>query len=524
MKDYRKAFFLAVAGNVVLICLLGGTWWHVDRSLGTGPATGAPNVPTQAVPSGSATESSSPVAEAALAPVQLSPERLQSIGVKFGEVQRKPVEDEVRVTGTVAMDERRLAYVQTRFSGHIESVFADATYQYVRKGQPLFRIHSPELVAAEREYLVAKQNAKEFSNSTVPGVAGGAASLLAASKERLMQWNVPEQEIARLDSTGEVGEAVEIDAPVSGYITERNALPNLNVQPDTRLYTIADLSTVWAFAQVFQNDLGRLKTGEPASLTVDAYPGRVFRGRIDFIYPDIDMTTRTARVRLIFSNPSLALTPGMFVNVALQVPLGNQLVVPVDGVLQSGTKQIVFVDRGGGNLEPREVQLGPQTGDSYIVQKGLKTAERIVTSANFLVDSESQLQAAIGSFVPSSPGAGAAAALNAPGPQAVAQIDFTTEPSPARKGTNLYRVQLKAPDGSPLPGATVNVRSYMAGMPEMGMSALNVVTQLAEKVGGVYEGQAKLERGGKWQITVTARKNGAGIATKQLSVSAEGGM
>ena len=523
MKNYRRAFFLAIIGNLTLICLLGATWWYYRHSTGTRCGAGTASAPTQMVQSGATAEAAPRLEETALAPVQLSVERLQSIGVKFGEVQRKPVEDEIRVTGTVAIDERRLSYVQTRFSGHIEQVYADATYQYVRKGQPLFTVHSPELVAAEREYLVAKQNAKEFSNSTVPGVAAGATSLLAASKERFMQWNVPEREIARLESTGVAAEGLEIDSPVSGYITERNALPNVNVQPETRLYTIADLSTVWAFAQVFQNDLGRIKPGEPASLTVDSYPGRVFRGRVDFIYPDIDMTTRTARVRLIFSNPNLTLTPGMFVNVALQVPLGNQLVIPVEGVLQSGTRQIVFVDRGGGYLEPREVQLGLQAGDKYIVQKGLKAGERIVTSANFLVDSESQLQAAIGSFVPPPPGAGAAASMNAPA-KATAQIEFSTEPTTPRKGADLYRVRLTGADGSPILGAAISVRSYMAAMPQMGMLATNVVTTLSEKGAGVYEGQLNLQTGGTWQVTITATKNGTVIGTKQLSVNAEGGM
>src|SRR5215467_197333 len=524
MKNYRKAFFLAVIGNLTLICLLGGTWWYFRHSSSTHSVAGATSPPTQMVQSGGAVVAAPAPAETALAPVQLSVERLQSIGVKFGEVQRKPVGDEIRVTGTVAIDERRLSYVQTRFSGHIEQVFADATYQYVRKGQPLFTIHSPELVAAEREYLVAKQNAKEFSNSTVPGVAAGATSILASSKERFMQWNVSDEEIARLDSTGQAAEALEIRSPVSGYITERNALPNLNVQPETRLYTIADLSTVWAFAQVFQNDLGRIKLGAPAALTVDSYPGKVFRGRVDFIYPDIDMTTRTARVRLIFSNPNLLLTPGMFVNVALHVPLGSQLVIPVDGVLQTGTRQIVFVDRSGGYLEPREVQIGPQAGDEYVVLKGLKVGERIVTSANFLVDSESQLQAAIGSFVPPPPGAGAAAAMNAPATKTAVQIEFSTEPTTPRKGANLYRVKLIGADGSPILGTAISVRSYMAAMPQMGMSAMNVVTTLSEKGAGVYEGQVNLQTGGTWQITITATKNGAVIGTKQLSANAEGGM
>ena len=198
------------------------------------------------------------------------------------------------------------------------------------------------------------------------------------------------------------------------------------VQLDTRLYTIADLSSVWVLAQIFQNDLGRIKAGSPATLTVDSYPGRVFRGRVDFIYPDVDMTTRTARARLVFSNPNLTLSPGMFVNVSVDVNMGQQLTIPLGGVLQSGSRQIVFVDRGSGYLEPREVQLGPQANEEYIVLKGLKAGERIVTSANFLIDSESQLQAAIGSYVPPPPGAGEAAAMNPSAPQSSAQIEFST--------------------------------------------------------------------------------------------------
>jgi membrane fusion protein, copper/silver efflux system len=524
MRNYRKSFLLALAGNVVFIGVLAGIWWSARRSATTQhPAGSAPNVAAQPVQSGSS-GAAAPPAETPRAPVQLSAERLQSIGVKFGTVERKPVQDEIRVTGNVAIDETRLSYVQTRFAGYLVKVFADATYKYVRKGQPLFTIYSPELAAAEREYLVAKQNAQGLSHSTVPGVSAGFASLLAASTDRLKQWNVPQHEIERLDSSGQVQQELEIDSPVSGYITERHALPNLTLQPDTHLYTIADLSTVWVFAQVFQNDLGRIRVGEPAVLSVDSYPGKTFRGRVDFIYPDVDMTTRTARVRLVFSNPNLTLTPGMYVNVVLQVPLGNQLVIPVGGVLQSGRRQIVFVDRGAGYLEPRDVQLGSQAGDQYVVLKGLNAGERIVTSANFLIDSESQLQAAIGSFVPPPPGGGAAAAMNGQGTQPTAAVDFSIEPATPRKGTNLYRVKLTASDGSPITGAQVSVRSFMPAMPQMGMAAMNVVTPMVEKGSGIYEGQVNLDSGGTWQLTVTAAKNGAVLATKQFSLNAEGGM
>jgi Cu(I)/Ag(I) efflux system membrane fusion protein/cobalt-zinc-cadmium efflux system membrane fusion protein len=522
MKNYRNAFLIALVVNVTFITIVVCFWWRFHRPIPQmQPAKEAP-----AVTESHETATSLPSAqqmETPLAPVQLSAERLQSIGVKFGLVSRKLLQDEIRTTGTVAIDETRLSYVQTRISGHIEKVFADATYQYVRKGQPLFTIHSPELIAAEREYLLAKRNAKELSQSTVPGVASGAASLLDSTKDRMAQWNIPEREIERLESSGEVVDALQIDSPVSGYITERNALPNLAVQPDTRLYTVADLSVVWVLAQVFQNDLSRVRVGVPASLTLDSYPGRIFHGRVDFIYPDVDMTTRTSRVRLVLANSKLTLTPGMFVNVSLQVPLGQQLVVPASGVLQSGTRQIVFVDRGSGYLEPRQVLLGQRAGDEYIVLSGLKSGEHIVTSANFLVDSESQLQAAIGSFVPPPPETGASAAMNASAAQTTTQIEFTTDPS-LRKGMNTYRVQLKGTDGSPVTGAEVSVRSYMAGMPEMGMAAINVLTRLNEKGSGTYEGQTKLESGGTWQITVTATKNGQSIASKQLTLIAEGGM
>lgn len=523
MKNYRTSFIIVLVANLVLVGILAGFWWRSHRPVGTSTAAVPASYPAQQQEVSTPTVPP-PSAETPLSPIQLSPERLQSIGVKFGAVERKDLKDTIRTTGTVAIDERRVSYVQTRISGHIEKVFADATYQYVKKGQPLFTIHSPELVTAEREYLLAKQNAQNLSQSTVPGVATGIASLQESSRERLMQWDIPPQEIARLETTGQVGETLEIDSPVSGYITERNALPNLMVQPDTRLYTVADLSTVWVLAQIFQNDLGRIKAGSQASLTVDSYPGRVFRGRVDFIYPDVDMTTRTARARLVFANSQLTLSPGMFVNVSVDVDLGRQLAIPASGVLQSGTRQIVFVDRGSGYLEPREVQLGPQANGEYIVLKGLHAGERIATSANFLIDSESQLQAAIGSYASPPPVATASQPKDTSASQSPIQIDLSTEPQAPQKGKNLYRVKLFTADGSPVMGAQVSVRSYLAAMPEMGMAAMNVVTPLAEKGNGVYEGQVTLESSGTWKVTVTALKNGASIATKQLSLQAQGGI
>jgi RND family efflux transporter MFP subunit len=521
MKTYRTGFVLALIGNIVLILIASGLWWHYRYPRrATDLQTQGKTTPIAE----DSTDNSMPVApaiqDAPLVPIQISPQRLQRIGVRIGVVQRKSVEDEIRATGNVAVDETRLAYVQVRFSGYIQRVFADATYQYVRRGQPLLTIYSPDVVATEREYLVAKQNQQEVALSTVSGVASSAASLIEAALERLKQWGVSPQEIARLESTGQVQQELEVDSPASGYITERNALPSVAVQPDIRLYTIADLSTVWVQAQVFQGDLGRIKAGDPAKLTVDTFPSRVFSGRVDFIYPQVDTDTRTAKVRVIFPNPDLQLKPGMFVNVTLEVPMGQQLVIPETGILQSGTRQITFVNRRDGYIEPREVQLGARVGDNFIVLKGLKSGEEIVTSANFLIDSESQLQAALGSFVPPPPGAGAASVMNAP----QATIELSSDPTPPHRGSNSFRVKLTDSSGSAVAGADVNVTFFMAAMPAMGMAAMRTSVTLGDKGKGLYEGAGQLESGGTWQVTIVAKKNGQIMASKQLSVNATGGM
>jgi len=522
MKNYRNAFVFTLILNVLLAGGLAFVWRRIHPPGAGGPPTSSAGAAMSATGGGAAEATAAPPAETSLVPVQLTPERMQSIGVKTGVVEFKQSFDEIRTVGNVTVDERRLAYVQLRFAGWIRKVFVDATYDYVRKGQKLFTVYSPDLVTTEQEYLLAKKNSNLLAESSVPGVASGAASLLGAAAERLKLWEVPEREIRRLETTGEVRNELEIDSPVSGYIMARNALPNAYVQPETQLYTVADLSTVWIVAAVFQNEVGQLKVGEPATVTVDAYPGRAFLGRVDFVYPEVDMATRTVKVRFVFPNLGLKLTPGMFVNVDAKVPLGRQLAIPASGVFRTGTRDIAFVDRGGGYFEPREIGLGPSAGEDFVVLKGLKAGERIVTSANFLIDSESQLQAAMGSFAPPPPGAGAAAAMNAPA--STAKIEFTSDPSPPHKGSNTFRVKLTASDGAPVTGAQVTVTFFMPGMPAMGMAAMRAATTLSDKGGGLYDGPLNLEGGGTWQVTVVAQKNGQTLATKQFSVNAEGGM
>ena len=459
--------------------------------------------------------------EPKLAPVTLTPQRMQSIGVKTGVVERRKVQHEIRTVGNVEADETRLSDVQVRFSGWVRKVYADQTYKVLRQDQPLLTIYSPDLVTAEQDYLVAR----ELLAQIAPRVAGAGShesqSLLSAADQRLKQWQVPDKEIARLKKSGKVRDEIEIDSPASGFIVDRKAFPNMYVQPGTKLYSVADLSTVWVYAEIFQSDIGRVKVGDPASVTVDSYPDQTFPARVNFIWPEVDQATRRARVRLEIPNPELKLLLGMFVNVRLDLPLGDQLAIPASGVFQSGTRQIAFVDHGGGYFEPRDIEVGARAGDDYVVLKGLKAGERIVTSANFLIDSESQLAAALGSFAPPPPGVGAAAAMNAP---QAATLEYSSNPSPPRTGSNTFRVKLTGTDGATITGAQVTVTFFMPAMPAMGMAAMRNVATLSEKGGGLYEGPGEVQMGGTWQVTVLASKAGQTIAQKQFSVAVEGGM
>lgn len=533
----RPLLLGSIIGNLVLVAALAGFWWKTRHPAQPKPAPAAmepssANMGSMPMPSPNSmagdtmdggTGAGAAAPQTPLAPVQLTPERMQSIGVTFAPVAYKNLQDELRVTGSVAVDEQRISTVAPRFSGWIQKTYVSAAYQYVHRGQPLFTIYSPDLVATEQEYLLARQNRERLAHSSVPGVAADAASLVHAAAQRLEQWNVPAAQIAALEKTGKIQRTVMIESPASGYVTVRNALPNLYVQPQTELYRIADLSTVWVNAQVFQNDLGRIRVGAPAEVTVNTFPGRIFHGHVDFVYPNIDPATRTVNVRLVMANLGLKLKPGMFVNVDLKAPMGRQLVVPASAVLQSGTRQIAFVREGGGVLEPRPVVTGAQVGDEIPVLQGLKAGEQVVASANFLIDSESQLQAAAGAFTPPPPGAGQGAEMNGTAAHPAATIAFSTQPSPPQKGRNSFQVTLASAAG-PISDAQVTVTFFMPAMPAMGMAAMRMQAALTSQGGGLYSGQGVLGSGGTWQVTITAQRNGAVLANKHLSVDATGGM
>ncbi len=483
--NYRKLFIFAVVLNVALA--LGAYWiWKSSRP-SPSSTSAVEHPPMEGFTINTPPEGSAP----SLTPVELSPERMQSIGVRTGQIEYRTINSDIRATGTV-----------------------------VKKGQPLFTIYSPELVASGQEYLLARANAQRVGKSSVEGVSSGADTLLGAARERLLQWNISDSDISKLESSGKPITDFTFASPVSGYVIERMVLPNAYVQPEMRLYTIADLSSVWVNAQVFQEDAGKLKPGNPAEVTVDAYPNRTFHARVEQVLPQIDPATRTLRVRLAMPNPNLLLKPGMFVNVRLRTPLGRQLFVPASAVLQGGSRQVVFVARGQGSFEPHEVQLGTRIDDGFVVLKGLQAGDTVATSANFLIDSESQLQAAAGAYSPPPPGAGTE--MSATAQQVSAEL--TTDPSPPHKGRNTVQVKLTSADGKPSSGAKITVRFHMPGMPEMGMAEMNAAAQLNDQGNGTYTGTLELGSGGTWQVTISAEQGGRLVLTKRLNLTATGGM
>lgn len=451
-----------------------------------------------------------------LAPLQISAQRLQRIGVTLGRVRWRDLVEQIHAPGTVSADERRQSVIQLRISGWVQKTFVNRRYQYVRRGQPLLTIYSPQLLATEREYLLAQKNARALAASPVAGVANGARALLSAARERLRLWQTPDSELARLQRTHHAQQYLTLYSPVSGYIVQRKVLPNQYVQPSTRLYSVAALNPVWVYAQVFQNQIGMLRRGDPADVTVDAYPGRRWRGKITAIWPQVDPATRTVKVRLALANSHLRLLPGMFVNVSLRRPLGWQLAVPASAILQTGRRTLAFLYRRGGQIVPRAVSLGQEVNGHYVIRRGLRANQRVVTSANFLIASESQLQAALGSFAPPPPGAGQGTVLPA---AAADHLQLSTWPSPPTVGMNQIQVRLTTPQGAAVAGARVQVTFFMAAMPAMGMAAMRVTTVLTQAAGGVYNGSLRLPTPGIWQVTVVARHNGKTLAELQTQLS-----
>ena len=331
--------------------------------------------------------------------VLLSPIRQQLAGVRTGIVEVKDLEATVRAVGIVDYDERKLARIHTKIEGWIEEIFVDFTGKSVKKGDPLFSVYSPELVATQEEYLLALKAKQYLAGSPVPEVAKSGHSLLEAAKRRLLLWDITEEQIQELEQTGKPKKSLTLYSPINGIVVKKEAYKGVFIKPEMEAYAIADLSTVWVQADIYEYELPLIREGQEATVSLSYNPGQVFKGKVAYIDPYLKDKTRTIRVRFEFPNtPDWKLKPGMFSNVEVKIRLGKKLAVPEEAILDSGTRQIVFVDKGDGMFEPREVKLGTKVDSYYEVLAGVSQGEKVVTSANFLIDSESRLKAAMGAM------------------------------------------------------------------------------------------------------------------------------
>jgi membrane fusion protein, copper/silver efflux system len=385
-----------IAAAAVLLLAVGVTWAlaakHGENKEPRGQARPA------AGQAGSAGEMSG-MEMSAGGSVRLSADQIRQFGITFGSVEMRTLESRVRTTGTVTVDETRLAQVAPRFGGFVERLYVDATGQPVRRGQPLMDVYSPELLAAQQELLVARDLERSIGESSVPGVRTTSPNLLAAARRRLELWDVSDAQIEEILRTGKPRRALTLYAPESGVVLEKNVVQGQAIQPGQTLYTIANLSDVWITAELRETDAGAVRVGSPVTAEFAAYPGRPFTGHVAYVYPTLEAQARAIRARVAVPNPEGLLKPGMYVTVQLTTPTRQVLAVPTSAVIHTGERAVVFVDMGGGELMPHEVELGRTAGDYAEVLSGLEPGQRVVTSAQFLIDSESNLAQVMKSMI-----------------------------------------------------------------------------------------------------------------------------
>ncbi len=359
----------------------------------------APGMPGMGAPENTAQEGQTAPATSAQnavpGTVMLNPASQQLIGVRYTEARRTDMRRTLRSVGLVQMDDEKISRVHVKFAGWIEKVYLDYVGKLIRKGQPLFTLYSPDLVSAQQEYLIARKGQEYLSKAPYSDVASGSDSLLRATRDRLQLLDITDAQIGTLEETGKAERTMTIHSPISGFVMNRNAFEQAYVTPETELYDIADLSTIWVYVDIYEYEAPYIHIGQPASMQLSYFPGKNYSGRVTYVYPTLDPKTRTIKVRLEFPNPKYELKPEMYADVQLTIDYGMQVVVPSEAVLNSGTGQVVFIAKPGGYFEPREIKVGDQFDGQYVVLAGLNPGEKIVASGNFLIDSESRLGSAM---------------------------------------------------------------------------------------------------------------------------------
>lgn len=545
----KRILRFAIGAGIVLLA--------IGSSLITGRERQQPTVPDTTTPSTNRTVDperdrmqGSPVAPSqdtgpGQAYAMVAPLKQQLIGVKTMVVEKRPIETVVRAVGRVDYDEQRIAHVNLRISGWVEDLFVDYTGQVVRKGQPLFTLYSPDLVTTQDEYLLALRARDKVTDSPIPEVHQQADQMVEAAHDRLRLWTLTDEQINDLAKRGKAQTYVTIYSPSRGYVIDKTVFKGMFVQPDMRLYTIADLSMVWVNAEIYEYEVSFVGLGQMATVTFASYPGEQFHGRVSYIYPYVNKEARTVKVRLDLPNPDIRIKPDMYGDVLVKVDQGSKVAIPEQAVLDSGTRTLVFVVRGEGLFEPRAVKLGPKIGAYYEVREGVTEGDRVVTSGNFLIDSESKLMAATNMMgalgmggikmeqaqmgkmdmggmemgTPKAQEAKSAAGATLERKTGGLTLVLSTEPASPRIGENQIRVKLTDETGKLVSTAKV-LLTYTMPMPGM----LPATIPMALGKDGVYEAKANLGMGGQWNLTVTIQRAGQSEIKESFAVTAGGGM
>jgi membrane fusion protein, copper/silver efflux system len=510
----KRAVTLFVIAGVVLLGIGAGVYaLRLRMKAMTSPQapTAQPAMPN--MPPTGAREKSPPSPSTPRGEVTIDPRRQQLIGVRTVPVSRKTVDHVVRAVGVVRYDETKQADINLKVEGWIRDLYVDYTGQAIQKGQPLFTLYSPDLLNTQHEYLLALKTRGQLQQSTIPDARQRAEELVASARQRLALWDLSAEDLRGLEEQRKAQEAIVFRSPVSGFVIEKQAVKGLHVMAGQSLYKVADLSSVWIEADVYESELSGLRVGEAATVSVDAYPGEQFSGRTIYVYPYLDEKTRTNKVRFAFANPRGRLKPGMYATVDLRGRGSMGLIVPTNAVLDSGTEQVVFVAQGDGVFEPRKVKIGRRLGDTTQILDGLKDGEQVASGATFFLDSESQLRASLQGYGATATPTGTAAPTGT-------QIAFRMLPDPPKTGENQLEVTVKDASGKPVDDAEVTVQFFMPAMPTMNMPAMRSEAKLSPAGSGVYRGTGQVMMAGRWDTTVSVKQGGKEIGQKKGTVTA----
>lgn len=446
----------------------------------------------------------------------IRPEQQQMIGVRTDLVKEMDMEKVIRAVGRIGYDERHITHVNLKIEGWIGDLFVDYVGRPVKKGEPLFNIYSPELVSAQEEYLLALKGRETLKESPLQDILHHSDSLVESARKRLLLWNMTEKEIDALKNRGGSETYVTIYAPADGIVIKKEVYKGMHVTPDITLYEIADTRVVWVNADIYEHEAPFVKVGDMADITLSYIPGVDLRGRVVYIYPYLNPETRTVRIRIELPSRDGTLKPDMYTNVEIRAKIGRVVALPEAAVIDSGTRRLVFIDKGDGIFEPREIKAGARIEGYYIVEEGVASGEKIVTSANFLIDSESKLAAAAGmkgamglvgmadvQMRQAKMGGMEGVAVK---PTSVRQekkvgeitIEISSKPDPPKAGEVLFIVKLTDKEGNIIRDAKVGLIFKMA-MP--GMAPVKTTGQLSKE--GPYEAKASLPMSGEWDLMVS---------------------